>query len=91
MPVIHLKVVGRVQGVGFRWYVRERALELGLDGWVKNTADGDVEMIASGDHSQLQALEAAARRGPSGARVIDVHQLAPLPDADYPSPFRIER
>jgi acylphosphatase len=58
---------------------------------VKNTSDGDVEMIASGAHSKLKALEAAARRGPAGARVIDVHQLAPVPDATYPSPFRIER
>ena len=91
MPVIHLKVVGKVQGVGFRWFVCERAQELGLDGWVKNTSAGDVEMIASGDHLKLQALETAARRGPSGARVIDVHQLPPLPDAEYPSPFRIER
>ena len=91
MPVIHLKVAGKVQGVGFRWFVCERAQELGLAGWVKNTSDGDVEMLASGDHSKLQALEAAARRGPAGARVIDVHQLAPVPDAAYPSPFRIER
>lgn len=91
MPVIHLKVVGKVQGVGFRFFVCERALALGLDGWVKNTPDGDVELIASGDHSKLHALEVAARRGPSGARVIDVHQLAAVPDAEYPSPFRIER
>ena len=91
MPVIHLRVVGKVQGVGFRWFVCERALELGVDGWVKNTSDGHVEIIASGDHPNLDSLVAAVRRGPAGARVIDVHLLAPMPGAEYPSPFRIER
>jgi acylphosphatase len=91
MPVIHLKVVGRVQGVGFRWFVCERARELGIAGWVKNTRSGDVEVAASGEPSELALLETAVARGPSGASVAAVHRLAPPPDSTYPSPFRIEQ
>jgi acylphosphatase len=91
MAVIHLRVVGRVQGVGFRWYVCERAAELGVSGWVKNTSTGDVELAASGDDSQLAQLERAVSRGPSGAQVTAVHRLPSPADASYPSPFRIER
>ena len=91
MPVIHLRVVGRVQGVGFRWFVCERALELGIAGWVKNTATGDVELAASGDDAKLSLLENAVARGPAGARVSSVVRLPPASGATYPSPFRIER
>ena len=91
MPEIHLRVVGRVQGVGFRWFVRERAVRLGVSGWVRNTSSGDVELAASGDASQLAELESAVSRGPSEAVVSAVHRLPPLADSSYPSPFRIER
>ena len=91
MPVIHLRVTGRVQGVGFRFFVCDRAVELGVAGWVRNTSEGDVELAASGDSSGLKALEAAVTRGPSGARVSAVHHLPPPDGTKYPSPFRIER
>ena len=91
MPVIHLRIVGRVQGVGFRWFVCERASELGVAGWVKNTPAGDVELAASGDDAKLSLLESAVARGPEGARVSSVHRLAPASGTTYPSPFRIER
>ena len=91
MPVIHLRIVGRVQGVGFRWFVCERALELGVAGWVKNTREGDVELVASGDEPKLSALETAIAEGPAGAHVTAVHRLAPSSGTAYPSPFRIER
>jgi len=90
MPAIHLKVVGRVQGVGFRWFVRERAEELGVSGWVKNTSTGDVEVAASGEEAKLALLEAAVRRGPTAARVQRVDRLPPPSDASYPTPFRID-
>lgn len=91
MAVIHLRIVGRVQGVGFRWFVRERALELGVSGWVRNTPTGEVEVAASGDTSKLSALETAVGRGPAGAIVACVDRV-PAPDGtSYPSPFRIER
>jgi acylphosphatase len=91
MPVIHLRVVGRVQGVGFRWFVCERAEELGVSGWVRNTSAGDVEVAASGDEAALGHLEAAVRRGPAGARVQRVEHVSPPSGTSYPSPFRIER
>jgi acylphosphatase len=91
MPVIHLRVVGRVQGVGFRWFVCERAEELGVSGWVKNTRNGDVEVAASGDEAKLSQLEAAVSRGPAGARVQRVDHVPPPNGTAYPSPFRIER
>jgi acylphosphatase len=49
-------VSGRVQGVGMRWWIRSRALELGLAGWARNTEDGRVEVVAEGDRAAAQAL-----------------------------------
>ena len=46
--VKHFMVRGRVQGVGFRWYVHREAAEIGLRGWVRNTVDGHVESVAAG-------------------------------------------
>lgn len=91
MPVIHLRIVGKVQGVGFRWFVREKAARLGIAGWVRNTPSGDVEVEASGDETQLEQLTAAVQRGPEGARVTEVQRMTPTGDASYPYPFRIER
>lgn len=60
---------GRVQGVGFRWFVRERAAGLGLGGWVRNRADGAVEVSAEGDPADLDRLLEALAAGPPGALV----------------------
>ena len=62
-------VRGRVQGVGFRWYVHREASELDLRGWVRNTEDGDVEVVAHGEEADLAELRASLRQGPRGARV----------------------
>ena len=60
-------VRGRVQGVGFRWWVRARALELGLVGWAANLEDGRVEVVAEGPRSAVQALlDALNGTGPPG-------------------------
>ena len=59
MESIHLEVRGRVQGVGFRWYVVDTARELRLAGWVKNRGDGNVELAAAGEPDALARLEAA--------------------------------
>jgi len=67
--VLHFLVRGRVQGVGFRWFVQREAAELNLHGWVRNTEDGDVEIVASGSAEDVSELRAAVRRGPRGARV----------------------
>jgi acylphosphatase len=64
------RVVGRVQGVGFRWWIRRRAEALGIVGWVMNAADErSVELVAEGDAAQLDELERLLHQGPDGAHV----------------------
>jgi len=76
--VQHFLVKGRVQGVGFRWFVLREAAEIGLRGWVRNTEDGHVEVLAAGEPDQLKHLLAALGRGSRGSRVDAVieHELA---------------
>jgi len=69
LMVLHFLIRGRVQGVGFRWFVQREASELELRGWVRNTEDGDVEVVASGSPADLNELRTSLRRGPRGARV----------------------
>lgn len=82
-------VSGRVQGVGFRFFVRDAALREGIRGWVRNRDDGRVEIEAEGDAEALLRFERAVRRGPPGARVDDV--LAdPMPAAGTRDGFAID-
>lgn len=67
--VRYFLVKGRVQGVGFRWFVHREAAELGLRGWVRNTDAGHVEVVASGDPEILDELKSAIRKGSRGSRV----------------------
>lgn len=69
---IHIKVEGHVQGVGFRYFVYEKAENLGLLGWVRNRYDGSVEIWAQGNSSRLQELLEAVHQGPSRSFVSDV-------------------
>jgi acylphosphatase len=89
--VLHFLIRGRVQGVGFRWFVQREASELELRGWVRNTEDGDVEVVASGSPDDLGELRRSLRRGPRGSRVDNVieHHLDESEAADLNS-FRIE-
>ena len=68
----HLKISGRVQGVGFRYSMAEEAERLGVTGWVRNRRDGTVEAVVDGDADALDAITAWARLGPRGAQVTDV-------------------
>lgn len=83
-------ITGRVQGVGFRWFVQDRADELGVRGSVCNRRDGSVEVQAAGDRKTLDEFLALLRRGPSASRVDDVSI-----DWEFPPPseegFRIAR
>ncbi len=89
--VIHFLIQGRVQGVGFRWYVQREAGLLGLRGWVSNTEDGDVEVVASGSPDELSKLRLSLRRGPRGARVDHlIEQTLPDSEAEELSSFRID-
>jgi acylphosphatase len=91
MDTIHLEIRGRVQGVGFRWYIVEKAEQLKLAGWVRNRSDGCVEIAAAGPADSLRILESAARTGPRGARVEEVRELAPLAAESLKQPFGISR
>jgi acylphosphatase len=65
-------VRGRVQGVGFRWFVEREAHILGIAGWVRNNHDGGVEVLAQGTRDQLAGLHSRLREGPRAARVDSV-------------------
>lgn len=69
---LHAFVKGRVQGVGFRYFVLRRAEELGLHGWVKNLPDGRVRVEAAGSSEVLDRFERLLWEGPPGARVASV-------------------
>jgi acylphosphatase len=69
---LHAIVRGRVQGVGFRYFVLETAQELGLNGWVRNLWDGSVELTAEGEKPILLYLEKALAKGPRMANVTSV-------------------
>jgi acylphosphatase len=73
-------VSGRVQGVGFRWFVHRHAARMRLSGWAENLADGRVEVVASGPDTALAELEGLLRRGPSHAEV-DALEITDLPPA----------
>lgn len=62
-------VVGRVQGVGFRYYAARAARELGVCGWVRNLPDGSVETLAEGDAAAVERYLDRLRRGPTASRV----------------------
>ena len=89
--VIHYLVKGRVQGVGFRWFVHREAAEIGLRGWVRNTEDGHVEVLAAGEPDQLKDLALALGKGSRGSRVDAVveHELAESEGAELKE-FAIE-
>jgi acylphosphatase len=67
-------VRGRVQGVGFRYWVEQQAMAHGLEGWVRNRRDGSVEALFAGPEDVVSNMVAACRRGPSSARVDAVQQ-----------------
>lgn len=69
---IHCYISGRVQGVFFRARTREQAQLHGVTGWVRNLADGRVEVMASGGEAQLRHLQEWLQRGPQHARVLKV-------------------
>lgn len=80
---------GRVQGVGFRWFVMREAQRLKLGGFARNLPDGSVEVVSQGSDVDLEKLENVLRRGPSHARVDDVQQLQVPLELDVPKSFDI--
>ena len=89
--VRHYCVEGRVQGVGFRWFVHREAAELRLRGWVRNTQNGAVEVTAAGTAEQLSRLRAVLEKGSRGSRVDSVaEEDLPSHEADALGTFTIE-
>ena len=84
MRTRQIRVTGRVQGVGYRYALRDEAVRRGVTGWVRNCADGSVQALLQGDESSLERLVAWARRGPRAARVAEVRDEAPLAQDQRP-------
>ena len=82
-------VQGRVQGVGFRWFVSRTAQGLRLVGWVANLPGGEVEVVAVGDSGRLDELEQALKRGPPAAHVARVDKAEYPHEADVGNSFEI--
>jgi acylphosphatase len=71
---LHALVTGMVQGVGFRMYVHDYAIAFGLTGWVRNTYNGSVEVLAEGSYAQLERLVEKLRMGPRSAFVEELQK-----------------
>ena len=72
---VHVRIAGRVQGVGFRAWTERHANQLGLSGWVRNLASGDVEAVFCGPPDAVETMLAACRGGPRLARVARIDHL----------------
>ena len=81
-------IKGRVQRVGFRFFVEHAAQREGIHGYVRNQHDGSVEIVAEGDLDAMQRFEMAVRRGPAGARVDDVDTIEVEPSTRFAG-FRV--
>lgn len=89
MASLRLKVSGSVQGVGFRWFARGAARRLGLDGWVRNSDDGSVEIAVGGDDALVERFIAEVERGPDGSRVEKLSRFPTAVGERLPRPFII--
>ncbi len=85
---LHAIVEGNVQGVGFRYFVQDWAVSLGVKGWVRNRWEGSVEVVAEGDRPALDKLLAALQRGPRAAYVSSVQEEWQPASGEFPD-FRV--
>jgi acylphosphatase len=74
MAIVRLRITGRVQGVGYRFWLNREARRHGLTGWVRNRSDGSVEALLKGEDAAVEAVIAACRRGPRMAAVDRVER-----------------
>lgn len=79
----HFKVMGRVQGIGFRYWVKKQGTHVGLSGWVRNRISGAVEVYAVGEKAELDLFLSLCRRGSPLSRV---DKIEPVPHPDAPLP-----
>jgi acylphosphatase len=85
-----VRITGRVQGVGFRFWMRGQAQRLGLSGWVRNDADGSVAALICGPAAAVNTMLERCRIGPLGASVADVKTETALTEG-VPPGFRITK
>ena len=78
-----IKITGRVQGVGFRYYTKQKAHDFDIKGWVKNTVDGGVLVVAQGEKTDLETFIDFLRIGPTLSRVDKISKVK----IDYPADF----
>lgn len=88
---VRLRLRGRVQGVGFRYFARGVARELGLVGRVRNLLDGSVEVEVAGEPARVEEMRAWMRRGPPGAAVAGLHEEPLAAGAAAWDSFEIDR
>lgn len=88
---VRIEVFGKVQGVGFRWFTRERARRWGLVGWVRNRRDGSVEIVTEGPASSIDGLIEMLRKGPPGASVTSIERSEADDAEALPDPFTVMR
>jgi len=89
MKRLQLLITGRVQGVGFRWFVRETATSVGASGWVKNESDGTVNAEAQAPEEILEKLLRQLRAGNGWAAVKEI-RTNPLPVSENETGFEIK-
>lgn len=87
MKTVRVRVIGRVQGVWFRAWTQKQALEIGLNGWVRNRRDGSVEALLSGDDADVDRMITACHDGPPAARVDEV--LVAVDEGNPPPGFNL--
>jgi acylphosphatase len=86
---VYWRVCGKVQGVGFRWFVSRRARALDLRGWVRNMDSGHVHVLATGRAKDIDELRSLIMQGPPGAHVELVENIDSPPEASPSVPFSI--
>lgn len=89
MMLLHIIFAGKVQGVGFRKFVKKKADEFGVKGFVKNLSDGTVEVLAEGDEKILKSFFDAIEKGPPSAEVNDIRYEFIKKDGGFDE-FKIE-
>ena len=88
MSTKRFRIMGRVQGVGFRYFVWREAEALGIDGWVRNRADGTVEALVRGTNEELERFQGRLQEGPRWSRVTSV-SVTDESDEDVAQGFEI--
>ncbi|TVR14095.1 MAG: acylphosphatase [Balneolaceae bacterium] len=87
----HLKIHGRVQGVGFRYFTVQQAKELEIDGWVANRSDGTVETVIQGEHFAVSEMMQRLRSGPIAAKVTEIEEFPITDPPENYHGFKVKR